>query len=144
MRVRVGPLPSAGVGLWIAYARTVISRTLVRPGDLGVEIATDDLEAFERYLEQWERAAVAIEFDWEAELDPDEVVRLGTTWLALAGVLSDEAEHRGYPMSPPEGEEFYQALIAGFLLALEHEGGDYAAVACQLRDEWPGLKPDQR
>jgi hypothetical protein len=143
MRVRVGPLPSAGVGLWIAYARTVIGRTLVRPDELGVAISLDDLEAFEGYLEQWERASMAPEFDWEADLDPDEVVRLGATWMALAGVLAEEAEQRGYPMSPPESDEFYQALIGSFLVALEQEGSDYATVARQLRDDWPGLKPDQ-
>ena len=142
MHVRVGPLPSAGVGLWIAYARNVVGRTMVRPDELGVELDRRDIEAFDRFLDSWEQAAAGPVFDWEADLDADVVVRLGTTWLAIAEALSGQAERRGYPMSPPEGDEFYQALIRGFLDALEGGGGDHARVAAELRASWPGLKTD--
>ena len=53
------------------------------------------------------------------------------------------AEQRGYPISPPEGEEFYRAVIIAFLDALDREGGTYAAMAAELRTEWPGLKPEE-
>jgi hypothetical protein len=141
MRVRVGPLPSAGVGLWIAYARTVIGRAVARPDELGTRLDPSDLEAFDGFLDAWELASTDPVFEWESDLDPQVVARLGGTWLSLAAALSDQAEARGYPLSPPEGEEFYQALIRGFLTALDGEGGDMARLAADLRDAWPGLKP---
>jgi hypothetical protein len=144
MRVRVGPIPSAGAGLWIAYARTVVSRAIVRPDELGVSLAPDALEAIDTYLDQWDAAAAdGPNFDWEAEFEPDELVALGGAWLEIAQALADDAERRGYPMSPPEGEEFYRALVTGFLDALDREGGEYAELAVRLRLDWPGLKTEE-
>ncbi len=143
MRVRVGPLSSAGVGLWIAYARTVITQTLVRPGQLEVTLTPDVVELLERYLDIWERvAAGCATFEWEAEIPTDEITSLGGTWFLIASHLAEVAERRGYPISPPEGEEFYRALITAFLNGLDDEGGEYAAMADELRAEWPGLKVD--
>ncbi len=149
MRVRVGPLPSAGVGLWIAYARTVIGSTLAHPDELGLQLDLDAIETFEEYLDQWDTASsTGSTFVWETEVEPERIAVLGTTWLQIAAGLAAAAEQRGYPMSPPEGDEFYRALVTGFLDALEGEGPEHAALAGQLRSEWPGLKtqdptPDQ-
>ncbi len=143
MRVQVGPVPSAGVALWTAYARTVISRSLVRPGELGVSVAPAVVEQFEAYLDTWERvAATSATFEWEADVPIEELTTLGSTWFQLATGLAESAERRGYPISPPEGDEFYRALIASFLDGLEGEGGDAAELAAQLRAEWPGLKSE--
>ena len=141
--MRVGPLSSAGVALWIAYARTVISRSLVRPEEAGVAVSSEMVGVLEGYLDAWDRAAAdGPVFEWEAEMSPDELTTLGGTWFLIASHLADLAEQRGYPISPPEGEEFYRALVRAFLAALDHEGGQYAAMAEELRAEWPGFKPD--
>jgi hypothetical protein len=144
VRVRVGPLSSAGVGLWIAYARTVISRSLVRPDELGLALPPDVVEVFESYLDTWEDvAAREPTFEWEAEVPTDQITALGSTWFLIASHLADVAQQRGYPISPPEGEEFYRALFGAFLAGLDDEGGTYAALADQLRTEWPGLKTEE-
>jgi len=144
VRVRVGPLSSAGVGLWVAYARTVLSRSLVRPEDVGVALSPEMVELLESYLDAWEAAAGAgPTFEWETEASADEIIGLGSTWFLIASRLAEVAEQRGYPISPPEGEEFYRAVIIAFLDALDREGGTYAAMAAELRTEWPGLKPEE-
>jgi hypothetical protein len=144
MRVRVGPMPSAGVGLWIAYARTVVGRALVRPQELGISLSGESVEAFETYLDEWEQAASGgPTFEWQADVDPDRMLELGTAWLRVAEALAVSAERRGYPMSPPEGEEFYRALVNAFLESLEREGGEYAELSTELRQTWPGLKPEE-
>jgi len=144
VRVRVGPLSSAGVSLWIAYARTVISRSLVRPDELGVPLSGDVVELFEGYLDTWEReASDHTTFLWEAEVPTDQVTALGASWFLIASRLAEVAERRGYPISPPEGDEFYRALINAFLAGLDAEGGELAVMADELRAEWPGLKSEE-
>ena len=143
MRVRVGPLPSAGAALWIAYARTVVGRAIVRPQELGVSLPPDAVESIDAYLDEWDRAAAdGPEFVWEADIEPDALVSLGSAWFGIADALARDAERRGYPMSPPEGDEFYRSLVIGFLDALDGAGGGYADLADRLRVEWPGLKTD--
>jgi hypothetical protein len=137
----VGPVSSAGVGLWIAYARTVIGGSLARPDQALVPLRPDVVEAFEDYLEQWEQAATyGPTFVWETDIDPERIAALGSAWFAIAERLASVAERRGYPISPPEGEEFYQALIAAVLDALEAEGGRHRELAEQMRGAWPGFK----
>ncbi len=130
--------------MWIAYARTVIGRSLVRPAELGVALTPEAIELFETYLDAWElTAAAGAVFEWTAEVPTDQITSLGGTWFLIASHLAEVAEQRGYPISPPEGEEFYRALIAAFLDGLDSEGGPYAAMADELRAEWPGLKVDE-
>jgi hypothetical protein len=143
VRVQVGPIPSGGVNLWIAYARTVIGQALVHPDQLGVRLEPDAIEAFDEYLAQWEDLATSSpEFLWFTEVEPERVEFLGRAFLAIAESLARAAEKRGYPISPVEGDEFYQALVKGFLDALDHEGRSRLEFSEQVRDQWPGLKPD--
>ena len=44
MRVQVGPLPSGGVGIWIAYARTVVAQMITHP-ELGDVVLDPDLRS---------------------------------------------------------------------------------------------------
>lgn len=143
MRVQVGPLPSGGVGMWIAYARTVIAQVLAHPNQLGTALSPDVVEAFEQYLDQWDDvAARGPEFLWTTEIEPERVEFLGRAFFTIADGLARAAQERGYPISPPEGEGFYQALVKAFLDALAQEGRSRLEFSEQLRDEWPGLKPD--
>ncbi len=116
----------------------------MRPDELGVDLTPDALESIERYLDQWDEAAAeGPEFDWETDFEPEQLVALGGAWLEIAQALADDAERRGYPMSPPEGDEFYRALVTGFLDALERESGEYGELATRLRLDWPGLKTEE-
>jgi len=143
MRVQVGPIPSGGVGIWIAYARTVMAQLMTHPEHDDVVLDDDVIEAFDRYLAQWEDlAAEQTTFLWTTDVEPERVEFLGQAFFSIAESLARAAERRGYPISPPEGEEFYQALVKGFLDALAHEGRSRLEFSEQLRDEWPGLKPD--
>ncbi len=129
--------------MWIAYARTVIAQVLAHPDMLGTPLAPDVVEMFESYLVEWDAvAAESPEFLWVTEVEPERVEFLGKAFFSIAESLARAAEVRGYPISPPEGEPFYQALVQGFLDALAHEGRSRLEFSEQLRDQWPGLKPD--
>ena len=129
--------------MWIAYARTVIGQQLAHPGHMGVTLSDEIAEMFESYLDEWEAVAESSpEFLWVTEVDPERVEFLGRAFFTIADGLARAAEDRGYPISPPEGDEFYQALVTGFLSALADEGRSRAEFSEQLRDDWPGLKPD--
>jgi hypothetical protein len=143
VRVQIGPIASGGVTIWIAYARTVIGQILVHPDHLGVQLDPEVIEAFDGYLAEWEQlAGTGPEFLYVTDIEPDRVEFLGQAFLAIADSLARAAEERGYPISPTEGEEFYQALVKGFLDALAHEGRSRLEFSEQVRDRWPGLKPD--
>ena len=142
MRVQIGPIPSGGVDLWIAYARTVIGQVLGHPEHMGLHLDPDAIEAFDHYLIEWEELANAnTELLWITDVEPERVEFLGQAFLAIADSLANEAEERGYPISPTEGNEFYQALVNGFLEALAREGRAELEFSEQVRDQWPGLKP---
>jgi hypothetical protein len=116
---------------------------LAHPEQLGVRLEPDVIEAFDVYLVEWEDlAATESEFLWVTEVEPERVEFLGQAFLTVAESLARAAEQRGYPISPVEGEEFYQALVKGFLDALAHEGRSRLEYSEQVRDQWPGLKPE--
>jgi hypothetical protein len=143
MRVQVGPLPSAGVGLWIAYARTVVTRVIVHPEELDGRVRPSTIEAFEGYLDQWDAvAASGPTFLWTIEITPEAVRSLGSAFLEIAEHLAQAATRRGYPIAPPEGDEFYHAMVSAFLDALSQEDGENRALADSLRESWPGLKAE--
>jgi hypothetical protein len=129
--------------MWIAYARTVIGQLLAHPDQLGASLPTGVAETFESYLDQWDDvAAGGPDFLWVTEVEAERVEILGKAFFTIADRLARAAEARGYPISPPEGEPFYQALVKGFLDALAQEGRSRLEFSEQLRDEWPGLKPE--
>jgi len=136
----VGPLPSGSVTLWVAYARTVLAQALAHPGSHAA-LADEAITAFEQFLDAWdEQAEHGTEFHWSAEVDPERIEYLVHLWFRLAAQLAVDAESRGFPMSPPEGEEFYQALVTAVLAALTSEGRSTLEFSEQLREQWPGLK----
>jgi hypothetical protein len=143
MHVQVGPLPSEGVSLWIAYARTVLGQLQAGTSPGGpIPLEPAVVDAFEQFLDDWDRTARrGPEFVWIAEVDPEQIEFLAYAFHNVATRLAAAAETRGYPLAPPEGEEFYLALVTSFLDALEQEGKVTAAFAEEIRGTWPGLKP---
>lgn len=141
MEIRVGPVSAGSVRLWVAYARTVLGQVLTGTGTRPATLSPDVVEAFETFLDTWDDlAASGEEFVWEADVDTERVEHLAHVWFTVAAGLADQAERRGFPMAPTEGEEFYQALVAALLDGLAHEGRSLQEFAEQLKDAWPGLK----
>jgi len=143
MRVQVGPVASGSVTLWVAYARTVLAHALARSDPAIAPVPHEAIEGFETFLTAWDEIAQdSTEFLWTADLDPEQIEFLAHAWFGLATALADEAEKRGFPLSPPEGDEFYQALVRALLDGLAQEGRSLLEFSEQLRDAWPGLKED--
>ena len=137
MHVEVGPFPSASAKAWLKYARGVLHE--VKAGGTGT-VPADVVTAFEAYLDQWDRAAAAgPSFRWSGDADPEVVEYLLHAWFNLASILARRAQERGVRTSPPEGEVFYNGLVAALLDALADEGRAGSAFAEQLRTDWPGL-----
>ena len=58
MYVEIGPLPSAGVLVWLDYAVAVLSSSQGAPTP-GDDIPPDITEAFLGYLDEWRQTASA-------------------------------------------------------------------------------------
>ncbi len=141
MRVQIGPVDSGSVTMWVAYARTVLAHALTRPDDRLLSVSAETVESFEHFLDQWDaRADQDTTFVWVADVDPDEIEFLTHAWYVIAGALAAEADQRGFPLAPAEGERFYQSLVNGVLDALDAEDRSRQEFSEQLRDQWPGLK----
>lgn len=139
MRVHLGPVASSSTRMWVAYARTVLAQSLSR--DPGASLPEEVVRSFEGYLDQWEAAAAdGDELVWEGDVAAEELEFLAHSFYRLTSALAEEAGRRGYPISPPEGEEFYQALVRAVIEALELEDPATAAFSEQLRNDWPGFK----
>jgi hypothetical protein len=140
MLVQLGPVASSSVTMWVAYARTVLGQTMAHP-DRSPALDEGLLEQFELLLDEWDASARASsELVWTADLDAPSVERFARSFFDLVSGLAADAEDRGYPISPPEGDEFYWALVDAMLGALTEAGGRHAEVAEQLRGQWPGRK----
>jgi hypothetical protein len=144
MQVRVGPVAAGGVRLWVAYARTVLAQALAHLDAMVVGVPADVVETLEGFLDTWDDLARdGLEVTWVADVNRDALERVAHVWFAMAEWLAAQAERRGFPLSPPEGEEFYQALVAELLGALDREGRSLVDTAEGLQQQWPGLKlPD--
>lgn len=142
MRVELGPVESTGALLWIAYARTVLAEVITGRVSAAAAVSLEALERFEHYLDDWERVAASQQvFTWSTEVDHDAALEMATSWFHLAEQLEIEAKVRGYALSPPEGEPFYQAVVTGFLGALLRSSEDDAELAAKLQVLWPGIGP---
>lgn len=110
----VGPASSTSARTWAAASRRTLATIKERP-DLGVPQPV--IEAFESYLDQWEPAMDGDVFTWTGEVDPELLRHLAAHWARLVNLARDDAETAIAP-ADPEGQEFYDALAAGFVEAL--------------------------
>lgn len=139
VHVQVGPLPSSSVTMWVAYARTVLAKSLTDPEAFGFKLGPDVLELFEGYLDEWEAAASASpDFRWEVDIDAEHVEFVMHSFQKVASSLEVAATRRGYPLSPPEGDVFYHALVDAVIESMTSEGRSRLEYAEHLRDTWPG------
>jgi hypothetical protein len=141
VRVQIGPVSATSVTAWVGYARKSLEEVVGEPGGDGVWLPDDTMATFMSYLDQWENAANGVdEMRWEADVPADEAEYLLHAFFRVVSNLANKAEERGFALAPPEGEEFYRALVASFLAALKEEGHGSEEFAEHLRSFWPGLE----
>lgn len=139
MEVRVGPVSAASAVAWVRYARGVLDT----PGDGEVpSVDPATVDAFRDYLNLWERHAAAGDpFVWEGEVNPERLEYLAHSFARIVEHLATVAGTVGAIGAPPEGDEFYQALVLAIINTLDLYGSDATqGFSEQLRDRWPGLR----
>jgi hypothetical protein len=140
MLVEVGPVPSASALAWTRYARSVVDDLRDTAEDFPPPVDIAVLDAFERYLVEWEAHARTSEvFRWSADIDAESVEYLLHAWFVLAQRQAAAAKRRGVALAPVEGAPFYQSVVTAVLDALEGEGRGPAQFSAHLRSFWPGL-----
>lgn len=138
MRVIVGPVDAGSAAVWLDYAREVLDELeSMAPGECFT--SPDVMATFRHYVSSWSDAVGSRrgEFLWEQEIPTEQVEYNMHAFQRVAGVLAERAERHG-AQAPPEGEDFYLALLQGVLSALEAESGSSAAFAKHLGEFWPG------
>ena len=137
--MEIGPLPSAGVLVWLDFAEAVLSSDPGAP-PAGDDIPPDVTEAFLVYIDEWRQVATrGPEFHWKTDVPGEVAEYLILAFYRIVQRLAKAAEARGSPMSPPGGEAFYDMLVHGLLDALAEEGPGAAEFSDHLRSFWPGL-----
>ncbi len=144
VRVSIGPVASSSVTAWVGYARKALAEVIDEPGGDGVWLPDDTVATFEHYLDDWEHTAgEADPFRWTDEVPSEEAEYLSHAFFRIVTNLAAQAEERGYALAPESGDEFYRALVSGFLDALEAEGHGSEEFAEHLRSFWPGLGTEE-
>lgn len=132
MWLDIGPLPAAGAHEWIAQARFLVG--IVRGGaELPFAVPPEVLDEFERYFDDWERAAAVEPFRWSREVDLTLLRPLLTYWFNLAQMLADHPEFQ--PPGSLEARVFYRNLSAAILAAVAGEDPAFAV----LQERWPAI-----
>lgn len=139
MRVVIGPVSVASATAWLDYADEVIDElAAMAPGECFT--TSEVLEVFRGYLTSWRAAAVGTDLVWERDIAPEQVEYDMHAFQRVVDVLSQRAAEGGRA-APPEGEDFYLALLNGVLSALQAEGPASASFAKHLSEFWPGRDP---
>lgn len=136
-RISVGPVPSASALAFVTQARKQLV-DIDESSVLGAALSGDLVEAFEGYLDEWDRAAHHdTEMRWSTEVDADFLEFAVNGLFQIVRYLD---EHDDLIEGPDDVRlPFYRALVSGLLHALECEGVANVEYAEQLRDFWPGL-----
>ena len=140
MLLEVGPVPSESAAAYVAFCRERLAEVVADPGDLVATLTPDVAERFTVMLDVWQQIAEAGPvFNWEQDID---VEALEYAFVAFVRVVlgSDPIGRSSESADDPEVElrrPFRVALVNGTLNALEREGSGSAALAAELRAQWP-------
>lgn len=135
----IGPVSSASALAWLDYADDVLDELgAMAPGECFT--TPEVLEIFRSYVDSWRAAVAGDEMVWERDIPPEQVEYHMHAFQRVAEVLDRRAGEQG-TASPPEGEDFYAAILQGVLSALDAEGPASAAFAEHLSEFWPGRDP---
>ena len=91
------------------------------------------LDEFERFFEDWDRAADVDPFVWTREVDPVLLKALMTYWFNLSQMLVDHPDNQ--PPGSTDARVFYRTLVAAILAQLSDEDSDFKV----LQERWPQL-----
>lgn len=132
----IGPVSASSALAWLGYADEVLDELdTMAPGECFA--SPDVIRVFRGYVDSWRSAATGAELLWEQDIPTEQVEYDVHAFQRVAQVLDERAEQRG-AAAPPEGEDFYLAVLQGVLAALEAEGPSSAAFANHLAEFWPG------
>jgi hypothetical protein len=137
MRVVIGPVDARSARAWLRYADQVLDELgTMAPGEC---FTTPETVALLRgYVDSWKRTTGSgPEFWWEQEIPTEQVEYSMHAFQRVVDVLARRAEVHGRA-APPEGDDFYLALLHGVLAALQGESASSAAFAKHLAEFWPG------
>jgi hypothetical protein len=140
MLVEIGPVPSQSALAYVAFCRERLAEVAADPGDLALTLTPDLLASFRALLDSWERIARADPvFVWSFET---EVANVEYQFVAFVRIVlgGDPIGRTSESADDPEVElrrPFRVALVNGNLTALEREGPGSAALAAELRAQWP-------
>ena len=133
--VRVGPVPPDAARVWISNTRTIVDALRARP-DV-VEVPADVLDLFEDFLTLWDDVASANEeFVWTARAPIANIRRLVEQWVVVNDLTDEQMAELGCRWAPPEGQPFFDALVAGVAAALDRHA-ETEQLAATLREQWP-------
>ncbi|HEV2759629.1 MAG TPA: hypothetical protein VGV86_08705 [Acidimicrobiales bacterium] len=130
VRVCVGPVAPTSAEAWIGWAREMIEALREQP-EAPVKLPAQVLDDVEAYVESWAGANRPGDvFQWQVDVDPDELEYLTNSLYNLDLRLADEA-------APAEARAFHIVLVQALLFALAQESPSRAAFVEQLRPSWP-------
>lgn len=136
VEVTVGPVDGAAARVWIANTKQILRRLADHPEVMPEPVPDDVLELFCSFLDRWDEVAEgADEFRWVARAAPNDVERLVTWWGAIDEMDAAQLADLGVHWSPPAGEPFFRALIAGVLDAMNRHD-ETRRLAGRLTEQW--------
>jgi hypothetical protein len=134
---QLNEVSSASALAWIAYARDALAAVGRDPHGFALE--PDAVTTITGFFDEWERqAATGPTLMLSVEISEAELEFVGHTFQQVSQRLTDEADERGYDVSPPEGDEFYRALSDAVISTLEFSDEPASAEFGEvLRSSWP-------
>lgn len=129
----MGPVPSASVGAFAAYAKAVLEEA-----GPGADVPSDAARSFLDYIGEWEALATEPgDVTWAATAEPEVVEYLVYAFWRVAKDVNTAAGG-GPAVVPDPAMPFYRRLVGALLTGLDEEGGSHAELAANLREFWPG------
>ena len=137
MKVCVGPVAPTSAEAWIRWAREMIG-DLRGQSESAVKLPAQVLDDVAAYVECWAGQSRCGEvFQWQVDVDPDELEYLTNALYNLDVRLADDASRAPERAAPAEARAFHQMLVQALLFALAQAGPSRAAFVDQLRPSWP-------
>lgn len=137
MRVVIGPVDARSAEAWLAYADQVLDELgTLAPGEC---FSTPETVAILRdFVSRWQEPARQDRvFLWDEDVPAERIEFAMHAFQRVVDLLARRAEVHGRT-APPEGDDFYLALLQGVLGALQSESASSAAFADHLAEFWPG------
>ncbi len=140
MLLELGPVPSPSAIAYVEFCRYRLAEVVADPGDLAATLTPDVVGLFTALLDRWQQIAESGPmFTWVQEINVESLEYHFVAFVRVVlggdpiGRTSESADDREVELRRP----FRVALVNGTLIALEGEGQGSAALAAELRAQWP-------